>query len=90
MIRYLVLAVFFSLAALAGSAWATDAEFSKMDKNGDGRVSKEEFLRWYPVEVWRKVDAPGKGYIKETEWIPVRESLRQYRRQEARDAEVGR
>lgn len=89
MVRTIVLAAALSLGALAGLAQATDAEFAQMDKDGNGRVSREEFLRWYPVEVWKKVDPAGKGYVEETEWIPVRESLRQYRRQQARDAEAG-
>lgn len=89
MVRTIMLAAAVALAALSSPAFAGDAEFAQMDKDGNGRVTREEFLRWYPVEVWKKVDAAGKGYIEETQWIPVREGVRQYRRQQARDAEAG-
>jgi len=88
MVRRLILAIVVSCAVLPGPCLAADAEFDRMDTDKDGKVTREEFLRWYPVEVWKKVDGKGKGYIEETEWIPVRESLAQYRRQQARDAEA--
>jgi hypothetical protein len=88
MFRKMVVALLFPLFAMPGIGRAADAEFERLDRDKDGRVSQEEFLRWYPVEAWKKVDGQGKGSIEETEWIPVRESVKQYRRQQARDAEV--
>lgn len=76
------------LLLLPAKGRAADQEFQRMDKNGDGRVTREEFQTWYPVEVWKKVDAAGKGYVEEKEWVAVKESVAQYRREEARDAEV--
>ncbi len=83
-----VLSLFAMTAAMPGLVRAADAEFEGMDRDKDGKVSQEEFLRWYPVKVWKKADADGDGYVQETEWIPVREGLSQYKRQTARDAEV--
>ena len=83
-----LLSLFAMAAAMPGAARAGDAEFVGMDHDKDGQVSREEFLRWYPVKVWKKADANGDGYVQETEWIPVREGLSQYKRQTARDAEV--
>lgn len=77
-----------SLLVLPATGHAADPEFQRMDKNGDGKVSREEFLTWYPVEVWKKVDAAGKGYVEEKEWVAVKESVARHRREETRDAEV--
>lgn len=76
------------LLALPGVVLAKDTEFRHLDRNKDGKVSKKEFLRWYPVTVWKRVDGTGKGYVTETEWIPVRESVAKYKREKARDARV--
>ncbi len=88
MLAITALSLFFTAAVMPGAALATDEDFKQLDHDKDGKVSQEEFLRWYPVKVWKKADANGDGYVQETEWVPVRESLSHYKRQEARDAEV--
>jgi hypothetical protein len=88
MVKIMPFALGLMLLALPGIAFPAGAEFDRMDWNKDGKVTQEEFLRWYPVEVWKKVDGTGKGYVSETEWIPVRESVAKYKREKARDARV--
>lgn len=88
MLAIAALSLFVLASALPDAALAADAEFSALDHDKDGKVSHEEFLRWYPVKVWKKADADGDGYVQETEWVPVRESISHYKSQEARDAEV--
>jgi len=87
--KYAILAAVGAFLLLfSGVAIGADEEFGRLDQDKDGKISKEEFVRWYPVKVWKKADGDGDGYVQETEWIPVREGLAQYKRQEARDAEV--
>ncbi len=63
-------------------------EFHEMDGDKNGRLSKEEFTRWYPVKVWKDVDKNGDDEVGVVEYVPVREGLSQHRRREARDAEA--
>ncbi|WP_428560277.1 MAG: hypothetical protein ACP59X_16200 [Solidesulfovibrio sp. DCME] len=88
MSRMLPLAFLLAWLALPGLVLAGDTEFGRLDRNKDGKVSKQEFMRWYPVTVWKRVDGAGKGYVTETEWVPVRESVAKYKREKARDARV--
>jgi hypothetical protein len=70
----------FATAAMAGPA---EDEFAKMDKNKDGKLSKKEFVVYYPVGQWQAV-AKDKRVITITEWVPVYESVKQHRINDAK------
>lgn len=76
----LVFAVCVSLLA-AGAALAQDdpaasprreAAFKAMDANGDGKVTKEEYLEFVKKQAEKrfdKLDAQGKGYITKDDFL---------------------
>lgn len=88
MLRKMLVGAVLSFFAMTAAVLATDATFQEMDRDKDGKLSREEFVNWYPVKVWKKADADGDGYVQETEWLPVREDLSRYQRQGAGGAEV--
>lgn len=55
----------FAITAPAAAAGDVPAWFSKMDRNGDGDVSRREFLG--PAELFRKLDRDGDGLISPDE-----------------------
>ncbi|HSG32912.1 MAG TPA: EF-hand domain-containing protein [Sphingomonadaceae bacterium] len=68
MIKNLSAAVAAGLLAASGVALA--ATFTEIDANGDGAVSKEEFMAAYPDvsdDVWNAVDVNGDDSVSEDE-----------------------
>lgn len=72
---------------LAGMALAQDDAapkgakgFKTLDANGDGKVTKEEFLAAAQKRAearWAKLDSSGKGYITQEEFSEIKQKARE-------------
>lgn len=74
--RKLAVAVAFGLIAAAASAFAQDAamdmkmDFKAMDKNGDGMISKDEFMKFHEMMFDKmKKNSAGMVDMKEMEMM---------------------
>ncbi|WP_156921714.1 EF-hand domain-containing protein [Desulfovibrio inopinatus] len=78
-----LLSTLFVLALVVTSSFAlasSDADFDALDTNKDGKVSKDEFIVWYPVQQFVKADQDGDGYVVVTEWVAVKEDMKQFKK----------
>jgi EF hand domain-containing protein len=56
--------------AHAGKGMRTMKMMHAMDKDGDGKVTKEEFMSYHEM-IWEKMDKGHKGYMMQEDWISV-------------------
>ncbi len=71
----------FALLISASFAFASsDEDFDALDTNKDGKISKDEFIVWYPVQQFVKADKDSDGYIVVTEWVAVKEDMKQFKK----------
>lgn len=90
--KLLGLAALVVLLGLSGTALAADIkhpEFKEADIDNNGKISKKEFIRWYPVEIWAMADKNRDGYIVATEWVAVKEKLSDLKREDAAAKKMG-
>ena len=56
--------------AHAGKGMRTMKMMHAMDKDNDGKVTKEEFMTYHQM-IWEKMDKNHKGYMMEEDWVTI-------------------
>ena len=56
--------------AHAGKGMRTMKMMHAMDKDKDGKVTKEEFMAYHEM-IWEKMDKGHKGYMMEEDWVTI-------------------
>lgn len=89
-INWLLATSFLAASSLALTAWAGHHEggekrkhghhFEKKDANGDGSITKEEWLA-ASEERFGKMDGDGDGSVTQAEWQSARERMHQRMRE---------